>query len=431
MHLNINYDPNAGQYAFHASPATFKMMVGALGSGKTATLCVEGLTLSLNHPGNVGLLCRKTLPELKSTTMKRFFEFLPPQLIESYNKTERELYVKTAGKPSLVHFGPLDDISRYKSLELGWFGIDEADATSEEHWQTLSGRLRLKNIPLFGMGATNPTSPQHWIYKNWVANPLPGYEIFRSKTTDNLAHLPPGYVERLRAIYSDDWASRFIDGEFGVLQNGDPAFPDFNPKHHVKTISPTMGRDMIRGWDFGNRRPCCIFAQFDEMGRFKVFRCILGENEDIYSFRDRVIKFSNQVYNPFNFVDYCDPAGKAQRDSGKPSITVLNEKGIYPKFRFTHPDQRATEVRRMQREFLKGEPAFQMDPVNAYLIEAFMGGCSVDANGSIKKDGYYEHGIDALGYIIANTCMVINKEKEVVEISEPKWGYRGVSEWQH
>ncbi|MBZ4251893.1 hypothetical protein LAJ57_13385, partial [Streptococcus pneumoniae] len=82
MHLNINYDPNKGQYAFHASSATFKMMVGALGSGKTATLCVEGLTLSLNHPGNVGLLCRKTLPELKSTTMKRFFEFLPPQLIE-------------------------------------------------------------------------------------------------------------------------------------------------------------------------------------------------------------------------------------------------------------------------------------------------------------------------------------------------------------
>lgn len=405
-------------------------MVGALGSGKTATLVVETIALLVQHPGNVGLLARKTLPELKSTTLKRFFEFCPDPLILNYNKTDREVLIRTNGKPSLLHLGPLDEINRYKSLELGFFAIDEADETTEEHWLTLCGRLRLKNIPLYGMLATNPTSPQHWIFKNWVAEPKEGYEIFRSKTTDNIEHLPPGYVERLRKTYSEDWARRYLDGEFGVLQSGDPAFPDFTPKHHVKTISPIQGRDMMRGWDFGLRRPCVVFVQFDEFGGLRIYRNILGDNEDIYEFRDRVIKYTNQVYNTFNIVDYCDPSGQNRKDSGKTSIQALNERGIYPKYRYTHPDQRATELRRLMREFNNGEPAFLVDPVNSYLIEAFMGGCSIDANGTIRKEGYYEHGIDALGYIIANTCMVLQRMAELdVEIPEPKWSYGGASKW--
>lgn len=424
MELALKYNPIEGQRQFHASNQRYKALVGALGSGKTAVGCVEGLTLSVEFPGNVGLICRKSLPELKTTTLKRFFEFLPDPFIKSWNKTERELYIKTAGKPSLVHFGPLDEISRYKSLELGWFFIDEADEISEDHWLTLCGRLRVKDVPLYGMVATNPTSTNHWIYKRWVVNPSDGYEIFRSKTDDNALNLPEGYLEELRKTYPEDWQKRYLDGQFGVLQSGDPAFPDFNPVTHVRSIKPIPGLPMIRGWDFGRRRPCVVWMQVTELGQVRIYKTLLGDNKDIYEFRDMVIRSSQMHFNDFDYEDYCDIAGKQERDSGKPSITVLHEKGIYPVARYSRPEARAREMRKIMRERTGKDERFLIDPVNTYLIEAISGGMSIDENGNIKKEGYFEHGVDALGYVIHNTCMVTSSMAESeVEIAEARWGY--------
>lgn len=418
-----------GQGPFHASSARYKALVGALGSGKTAVGVVEGILQSIEHPGNVGLVARKTLPELRTTTLKRFFEFLPDPLILSYNKTERELYIKTNGKPSLVHFGPLDEIGRYKSLELGWFFIDEADQTSEEHWLTLCGRLRLKGIPPYGMLATNPTSTAHWIYKRWVANPTEGYEIFRSKTSDNAENLPDGYLEELRKTYPEDWQKRFLDGHFGVLQAGDPAFPDFTEAEHVRKIEPIKGLPMIRGWDFGKKHPCCVFAQIDELGRFRIYRALLGENKDIYEFSDMVLAMSRQFYNHWflrnEFEDYCDIAGKQEHDSGITSVQVLQQKRVFPTYRYSRVEKRVREMRRMMRERIQKFPKFSIDPCNQYGIEALMSAC-IDEKAELKKDGYFDHFLDAVGYIIHNACMVDQPMAESgIQIAEPKWSYRG------
>ena len=427
MQLNINYTPNPGQSAFHESNATYKGMVGALGSGKSSTLCVEGFALSMEYPGNVGLIARKTLPELRTTTMKRFLEYIPEGLILKWNKTERELLLRTSGKPSLVHFGPLDEINRYKSLELGWFAIDEADEIGLDHWLVLCGRLRLRDIPLRGMLATNPTSTQHWIHDTFVKDRGVDYELFRSKTSDNVANLPPGYIDRLRKTYDEDWQKRYLDGQFGIIQAGDPVFSDFSQRVHVKALTPIQGIDMIRGWDFGRRHPCCVFTQIDELGRHRIYRTVKGENEDIYKFRDRIIEISNKFFPGFRFIDYCDPSGRNEKDSGKSSIAVLKEKGINPKFRVTSPGQRADEINRMLREMRGGTPTILIDPINEeYMITAFLGGYCVGSDGQPKKDGYYEHGMDAYGYIVANTCMVETEvAKSQIVIAEPKYSFGG------
>lgn len=429
MDLKIDYKPVVGQNEFHRSSSRYKALVGALGSGKTAVGCVEGILQSIEHPGNVGLVARRSLPELKSTTLKRFFEFLPDPLIISYNKTDRELWIKTNGAPSLVHFGPLDEIGRYKSMELGWFFLDEADQTTEDHWLTLCGRLRLKNIPAFGMLATNPTSTSHWIYKKWVVNPTEGYEIFRSKTSDNEVNLPAGYLDELRKTYPEDWQKRYLDGHFGVLQSGDPAFPDFTEAEHVKKIDPIKGLPIIRGWDFGKKHPCCVFCQIDELGRLRIYRTLKGENRDIYEFADMVLAQSRTHFNYWflrnEFEDYCDIAGKQEHDSGKPSITILQSKRVFPTARYSRIEARVREMRKMMREKLSGVPRILIDPCNQYGIEAFMSAC-IDDEGKIKKEGYFDHFLDCVGYIVHNTCMVTKgmADSDVV-IAEPRWSYRG------
>lgn len=426
MQLNIDYDPsfNPGQVAFHASGAKYKAMVGGLGSGKSTSLIAEVIMLLLEYPGITGLLCRKALPDLKATTLQKFFEMMPPELIISHNKLNRVIEVKTSGKPSLLRYGPLEDASRYKSLEIGFLAIDEGDEITEDNWMIACGRLRQKDMPHVGMLATNPTSKNHWIYKRWAEEPTKDYELFKSKTEDNARFLPPGYIDDLKANYPVDWQKRYLEGEFGALLAGDPCFPDFSTTFHVKHLEPIKGLPMIRGWDFGFRRPCVVFAQFDNIGRFLVYSCILGDNEDIHEFSDRIIRYSNQRYPGMGFTDYCDPAGVQRKDDGQPSVKVLNQKNIFPKSRRTTPDQRATELRSMMRKVIQGDPAFQITKENTYLIDAFLGGYQIDNNGKPRKDGFYEHGMDALGYIVANTCMISKGVKKFnrISVSEPSWG---------
>lgn len=427
--IKINYVPNPGQAAFHASKARYKAMVGALGSGKTATGIVEAIMLSLEYPGNIGLIARASMPELKMSTMQTFFEFCPDDLILAYNKTDNYVQLRTNGKPSTIYFGPLDQLHRYRSAQFGFYFMDEADEVGEDIWRTLAGRLRLPGVRQCGMLATNPTTVSHWIYKLFVADPPPNYELFRSKTEDNAANLPPGYIESLRQSYPEDWQKRYLDGEFGIIQEGDPVFPDFSEKLHVKPVTHEMGRPILRGWDFGYNHPCVVFAEFDDAGRFKILDHILGEKVDLDVFAERVIRYTNEKWPKERVEDYCDPAGIQQRDTGKPSVTVLNEKRIYPKYRLSRPSERAMEIRKLMRQMIGGQPAFQIDPKNTYLIEMFTGGAQYaklkdgTMTDEIKKDGYFEHGFDAVGYIIANTVMRQreNTSDRQLNIPQPKW----------
>lgn len=431
--LKIEYLPNQAQKDFHASPSIHKWMVGTFGSGKTATGCVEGILQSIEHGGNVGLVARKSLPELKSTTFKRFFEYLPDHLVIDYKKVDRELYLRSSsGTPSLIHFGPLDDIGRYKSLELGWFFIDEGDEMTEDIFDVLIGRLRLKNVPKFGMIASNPTTVHHWLYKRFIENPTQGMSVFRSKTEDNRHNLPNGYIEQLKESYKNrpDWIKRYLDGEFGTIQRGDPGFPDFRQNLHVKPLQLLKGIPILRGWDFGYHHPCVIFCQFDDRQRFRILSTIKGHDEDLEPFADRVIRYSNQNFYNEKFEDYCDPAGVQKKDTGKSSILTLNDKRIYPKYRSSLIEERACEIRKLMRQSIGGEPCFLIDPQNTYGIEALTetqyekqkDGMMAD---HLYKDGYYDHFIDCIGYIVANTCMMSGNEKELTdfEIKEPKWSY--------
>lgn len=49
--------------AFHRSPSKERVCFGAVGSGKSYTICDEAIAWCLQYPGIRGLICRKTVPE--------------------------------------------------------------------------------------------------------------------------------------------------------------------------------------------------------------------------------------------------------------------------------------------------------------------------------------------------------------------------------
>src|SRR5690349_20252456 len=100
VEIKLKYKPLPKQVEFHSSSAKYRFFGGGWGNGKTSAGCAEAFTLAIEYPGSVGLICRKTRPELKATTQHQFFNGgggnpetdwtgCPQEVIRSFNKTEQ------------------------------------------------------------------------------------------------------------------------------------------------------------------------------------------------------------------------------------------------------------------------------------------------------------------------------------------------------
>jgi phage terminase large subunit-like protein len=202
------YQPTEKQLAAHMSPMKYKLYGGAMGGGKSVWLCAEAIRLSLMYPGNEGLLARLSYKDLKRTTMQTLLEMIPQKIIKHYDKT---FGVIEFSNGSRILLSDLEKPGKHKSLNLGWFGIDEATEASEDVFNMLKTRLRKKieGIRYFGLLASNPEPG--WVKDKFVSNPLSNSAYFQALPSDN-PHLPEGYVQELINDLPQDWQASYING---------------------------------------------------------------------------------------------------------------------------------------------------------------------------------------------------------------------------
>ena len=229
------------QDSFIYSRFKHTMGLGAVGSGKSRSLCQKVLWLSVLHPGNEGMLGRAYGPELESTTQAQFFEYCDPDLIDSYNKKDRRLVLRSSGKlKSTVLFSHIIDPSptrkHHSSANWGWFGIDQAEDVDAHHWNDLQSRLRRPDVgKQIGCGVANPKG-HDWIWKKWLKPAIDkgSFEIkmvpgktksarveFYTAASEHLCvkteseentWLPDGYIENMREHNPPEWVARYVDG---------------------------------------------------------------------------------------------------------------------------------------------------------------------------------------------------------------------------
>lgn len=222
----VVYVATLRQALFHAASETYKLFGGAMGGGKSVALCAEAIALSCDYPGNRGYLCRHELTSFKRTTQITLDEMLEKTgLVETHHQTDH-YYRLTNG--STIYYGGLGDdvnaIEKLKSMELGWFAIDEASETTETFFLMLASRLRLKlpDIRYFGLLATNPDPG--WIKHRFIDQKLEDHIFVPALPRDN-PHLAADYVERLKTIFPDEWQKRFLEGDWTAFEGDNCAFP--------------------------------------------------------------------------------------------------------------------------------------------------------------------------------------------------------------
>jgi len=247
------YDPstNEKQMMAHRAPERFILYGGAFGGGKTAWLVNEAIRLSIIYPNNAGYLCRFRATDFRSSTQLQVEKFLPSELIKVHHKTE--MYYELVNG-SLVFYGGLqgDEETKTKinSMELGWFGIDQAEEITEKQFLLLAGRLRLirnGQTPKYkGLLTCNPDPG--WLRDRFIEGSYPDHRFIPALPRDNEKYLPDDYVDRLKELYPEAMAQRLLEGNWDIDVAGNYLIPYSQIRGAIDKNLETSG-DKIAGVD--------------------------------------------------------------------------------------------------------------------------------------------------------------------------------------
>lgn len=264
----VPFEPLPIQRDFMLSTADQVMLSGSFGAGKSRIGCEKGFYLNLRYPGNRGLIVRKSLKDVKTSTVNQ--TLLPEVIPKSHipdrvtvggeqlkGHTKRENIIRhytgktdPNGDPVLseiYYYGVEggrsardDDLpEKIGSTAFGWIFVDEGTELRRGEWNQLYGRLRYRgkrqagqmySVPIRQIfTATNPDSPNHWMYEHFRPDdPDKGKgEVFKMNLFDN-PYLPDEYVTNLEANLSGMYYERYVRGEWvgaegAVYQEYDPA----------------------------------------------------------------------------------------------------------------------------------------------------------------------------------------------------------------
>lgn len=241
-----NYSAFSAQKYFHQSISRYKLYGGAMGGGKSFALCWEAIKLCIKYPGNEGLISRFRGKDLRKTTLPILLQMIPENILSKYNKTDGHILFKNG---SQIHCSDLEDPNKLKSMNLGFFCVDEAtDCKTDDAFNMLTTRLRknLKGIRYFGLLATNPEPG--WVKERWIVNPAQDFKYFPSLPKDN-PFLPAGYVDDVRRALANrpSLIARYLEGSWDAFDDMIfepqwiiPGMPESNKLYKIMFVDPAI-----------------------------------------------------------------------------------------------------------------------------------------------------------------------------------------------
>lgn len=280
------------------------------------------------------------------------------------------------------------------------------------------------------------------------------------------------WAEEMRAVIGDVNFEREFKRNWKVAA-GTAFYPEFkqDTDKRILVLPRLIKGPVYRGWDFGYRRPACVWFQYSKkQKRVWVLRELMPEDIDVWAFRDLVLYLSGQrteeflakrpralewaqklkedprypnppwffssPSDPLQFIDYAGPEANyhtaivGQDQPERSSAEVLAAEGINLGIYGMEVSDRTLLIRKLMYLREDGYAGLILDPACKILIEAFLGGLPFKnptkqnpVPTEPAKDGKYEHLHDALGYGIFNVVDLV--ELDEVWRPEPVITYEG------
>lgn len=425
-----------GEYIFYDEKVSW--LTGPIGTGKTAAAVARMTIPALCLPGSCWFVGRAVKWTLEETTLKEYLKIwarLGKGLIVDKQESPIIKYwlapaVSQPGraKPEPVEFifHSLDDLEKLGGTAFTGAEVDEANEISQQQAATLDARLRFQLPwqdrplgPYYLNLVSNPVRRSHWLHRKFCGEEdsdpgEPWGKKFAASKEENEGHLPPGYYEDRAKGMTPEMRLRFIEGQCGPDPAGEAVFAqEWDNNLHVRDgLAAAYSHSLpgVRGWDFGRRRPACVIAQRQNNGQVWRLAAQMGNNESLENFGKKILARCGEQFPSIRvWTDWCDPHGDAKRDVSEiTSFDVMRGLGMKPQYRHHAILTRLELMSKGLTTLCDKKPRSLYDRTNCGLLtEGYGGGyCWPPAKlntGEVKDkplaDGWYEHPMDADGYI--------------------------------
>ncbi len=452
-------------------------VVGPVGSGKSSWAVWKIINTCAAYSDRFSYtkwcIVRSTYRELKDTTQKTYFYWFPYRgyvgstywkdkfgdtgdsisfgeyrasdetVIYTFNNNGRQFKVEFMFRSAEND----QDIKKFKSLEISGYHIDEAIEIDKEVKLMLDNRCG--RVPLgwprsLAILTTNPPDERNWVYKEYFGedkltneDPAKNHAGYKQIAGENEVNLPVGYYDRLRQSYANnpDWVNRYIEGNWGIILEGEEVYPEFEESFHTtgEVIKPNLAHPIICGLDFG-LTPACAYTQFlpEGEGKWIIFDELQEFNMGTEQFAEKMILYNKINYPGYRFEYFADPAGwdKSETDT-RSCIDILIPKGIYPVPGEKTFTDRKESVSRYLRKVINGKPALLVSKKKCPMIfNGFSGGYHYpkSRSGAIFRDrpakNEYSHLHDGLQYIASKLLSYkMSEELKDWEVARPARSY--------
>jgi len=199
-----------------------------------------------------------------------------------------------------------------------------------------------------------------------------------------------------------------------TISEGEPFYATFNRRVHVQRCVYDPTRPLLRGWDFGRAHPAVVIGQLDDKAKLRILFSQIYTNLTIFQLAPIVLAETAMRFPDAKVRDYGDPAGSQETDKGATTMILLQHFKITLNYRFSWIEEGTKMIDQKLRVQEDGLPGLLIDPENNdELIEGFESGYLLDTGASgkdkegrlknsPKKDGWFDHVLDALRYMVVN-----------------------------
>ena len=350
MDLNKNFPPVVSEYM--QSDQRHRFILGPFGSGKSVGSMWDiprraAMQRKSSRDGKRKsrfAVVRNTMPQLRDTTMKTWFDQFPNGTLGNYKETGKTYLIKQDDIECEVVFRALDDASDVKNLlsyELTGAYLNEFRDIAREIVEGLDGRIGRypameeggpswigiwgdSNMPTEGsyweraLEGFDPDAPRERKPNGWGVFKQPAAMVRHvdgsyalNPEAENLANLIPGYYDNLIKNKTAEYIRTYIMCEYGRSLGGKPVHPMFNKELHVakQPLIANKNNLLLISADFG-LTPAMVLKQQDAYGRVLTLDEIVTFGMGIErAIETKLLPLLRNKYDGFECFVTGDPAG--------------------------------------------------------------------------------------------------------------------------
>lgn len=413
------------------SPYNRVVMVGGAGAGKTTVMCAALILLMLRYPNTTWLMGRLNYRGLLAVTWRMFRQMIPKEALLYASDNAQDPRVVLKNGATCLGWN-LTQWEKFQGLNLAGAVIDEQTELPDRMiYDGVALRVRDPAGPRIIFSACMPNG-RDWVWRLFFADPPAGFLGLKATSHDN-PHLPGNFIPDLKAQFSPEMYSRFVEAEFTTL-SGLVFYPWDEATHLVDDFEIPAHWPRYFAFDpgFAADEAAGLWGAMDEMGNLFLYDEYYETGKVI---REQAAVILAKSYPHKNAWQVMDPnANNRQSDSGQSLQELYAQCGLYmseaPRSRTEASIHAVNQLLLPDPEHTHPGTGYTGAP-RIYCLRKMrhfrdeIGGWTYKANGKPREKG--DHLMAALRYMIAQRPVPASRGRQQVRENNWKLFWEGVS----